>query len=75
MFILLFIIIYLSASLYSYLFLPFIVITYLWAHVFIDSKIKMYPYRILMFAKHVIPDTVRLYHAIRGSFKYRSLFI
>jgi glycosyltransferase involved in cell wall biosynthesis len=60
---------------YSYILLLFAISTYLWAHVFIDWKIKMYPYRIVLFIKHLVPDTIRLYYAIRGSIRYRYILI
>ncbi|KCZ72291.1 glycosyl transferase [Candidatus Methanoperedens nitroreducens] len=66
---------YAYGSSYMYLFLPAAVLSYSWAHVFINLRIKMYPFRILMVVKHFVPDTVRLYYAIRGSIRYKYLLI
>lgn len=75
LFALLFLISYLYGSNYLYLFLFFIVLTYLWAHVLVDLKIRKYPMRTFLFIYYFIPDTVRLYHAIRGSIFYKYLLI
>ncbi len=74
-FTILFIISYLYGSNYSYLFLIFTVLSYLWARVFLDLKIRNYPKRTILFVYNFIPDTVRLFHAIQGSIYYRYLLI
>ena len=74
-FTILFVISYLYGSNLSYIFIIFTVLAYLWAHVFVDFKIKNYPKRVVSFVYHIIPDTVRLFHAIRGSIYYRYLLI
>jgi len=60
---------------YACIFLLFGVLSYLWAYVFIDSDVKKYPLRIILFIRHFIPDLIRLYYTIRGSIRYRCLFI
>lgn len=60
---------------YAYIFLLFGVLSYLWSYVLIDSNVKKYPLRIIHFIRHFIPDLIRLYYTIRGSIRYRCLFI
>lgn len=74
-FIVLFIVSLGFGSKYSNLLLLFAILCYFWAHVFVDLRITKYPFRIILFIKHFIPDTVRLYFAIRGSIRYRYLLI
>lgn len=60
---------------YALIFLLVSVLSYMWGHVLIDSNIKKYPLRIVLFVRYVIPDTLRLYHAIRGCIHYRFFLI
>lgn len=74
-FMILFLISYLYIFKYSYLFLIFTIVSYLWAHVLVDMQIQKYPKRIFLFLYYLIPDTVRMYHAIRGSIKHKYLVL
>ena len=60
---------------YALIFILVSVLSYMWGHVLIDSNIKKYPLRIVLFVRYVIPDTLRLYHAIHGSIHYRFFLI
>lgn len=74
-FMILFIISYFIGNNISFLFFLLLISSYLWARVFVDSKIKKYPTRFLLFVYHLIPDTIRMYHAIRGSIIHKYLLV
>ena len=62
----------------SKLFTLFFIITvgtYLWAHVFVDTNVKKYPSRIILFPRYSITDFIRFAYSLKGSIKYKCLVL
>ncbi|MGB9940438.1 glycosyltransferase [Methanosarcina sp.] len=50
-------------------------ITYLWAHVFVDKNLKKYPRRLILLPRYSITDIVKLTYSLKASIKYKCLVL
>jgi GT2 family glycosyltransferase len=50
-------------------------IAYLWAHVFVDTNLKKYPFRLILFPQFSITDILRFTYSVKASIKYKCLVL
>ena len=60
---------------FTYLFLLFSIVTYLWSRVFRDFHVKLYPLRVMAFIRNLVIDSLILYHVLRGAIHYKCFVI